>query len=282
MPNFRAACWICVPSGKNTAMTTTTLTRPGVAPTTTHGQLSLSAVRLPRVDLYTTIHKALRHFTHDTLVHLGRMDAGDADDLQACLTQLDDLLNMLRSHLSHENSFIHAAIEQRRPGATQRVRDDHDAHLQTINDLAAEAQALRATNDHEAAALRLYRHLALFVAENFEHMHVEETSNNALLWAMFSDAELLDLHGRLLASIPMPEMAVAMRWMASALTVKELHDMLAGMHAGMPQEAFQGVLNLVQPHMSTQRWSRLATYLAVAQVPGLVEMAQQPQPAHAA
>jgi hemerythrin-like domain-containing protein len=258
-------------------MSTTTLNRPGAAPTT-NGRPSLSSLQAPRVDLYTTIHKALRHFMQDTLLRIGRVDADDADDLQACLAQLDGLLNMLRAHLSHENSFIHAAIEQRRTGATQRVRDDHDDHLETINDLAAEAQALTTANDREAAALRLHRHLALFVAENFEHMHVEETSNNALLWALFSDAELLDLHGRLLASIPMPEMTVAMRWMASALTVKELRDMLTGMQAGMPPQPFEGVLNLMQPHLSTQRWARLAAHLGVAQVPGLVAMAQQPQP----
>jgi hypothetical protein len=262
------------PSTGNTTMTTTTLNRPVLAPTS-NGRPSLGALHASRVDLYTTIHKALRHFMQDTLLRIGRMDLADADDAPTALAQLHALLNMLRSHLSHENSFIHAAIEARRPGATQRVRDDHADHLETINDLAAEAQALTTANDREAAALRLYRHLALFMAENFEHMHVEETANNVLLWALFSDAELLDMHGRLVASIPMPEMAVAMRWMASALTIKELQDMLAGMQTGMPAQALQGVLDLMQPHMSSQRWSRLAGHLGVAQVPGLVAMAQQ-------
>ena len=46
-------------------------------------------------------------------------------------------------------------------------------------------------------ALRLYRHLALFVAANFQHMHIEETAHNTLLWAACTDAELQTLRAAL-------------------------------------------------------------------------------------
>ena len=35
-----------------------------------------------------------------------------------------------------------------------------------------------------------YRRLSRFVAENFEHMLVEETRHNAALWELYTDAEL--------------------------------------------------------------------------------------------
>ncbi len=248
-----------------------------------------AAAQPPRMDLYTTIHKALRQFMADTLVRIGSMDIDDANETDGALQQLGALLTMLRSHLAHENTFVHAAIEQRRPGAQRRLSQDHDEHLVTIDEIDAQAQALRKAclrNDlrddprdgprddkHDAAALRLYRHLAQFIAENFEHMHVEETSNQALLWALFSDAELIALHERLLASVPMPEMAVVLRWMASSLNFKELANMLGAMQSGMPPEAFRGVLDLVQAQMSATRWGRLAAHLGVPQVPGLVAYA---------
>jgi hypothetical protein len=40
----------------------------------------------------------------------------------------------------------------------------------------------------------------------------------------------------------------------------------------MPPPAFQGVLKVMQPHMGTPRWSRLAAHLGLAQVPGLVAL----------
>jgi len=60
-----------------------------------------------------------------------------------------------------------------------------------------------ARDEHRAAlAQRLYRHLALFIGENLQHMQVEETENNAALWALYSDDELAAIHDRLLASVP--------------------------------------------------------------------------------
>jgi hypothetical protein len=58
--------------------------------------------------------------------------------------------------------------------------------------LRDEASALQAAGDGERMplALRLYHHLALFVADNFQHMHIEETVHNPTLWAHYSDAEL--------------------------------------------------------------------------------------------
>jgi hemerythrin-like domain-containing protein len=221
-----------------------------------------------RFDLYTTIHKALRQFMADTLLRVGRMDASDADDTRETLEQLQALLGMLRSHLAHENTFIHAAIEARRPGAVDRVADDHEEHLATIDELEARAQALRdaAGADRRDSALRLYRHLALFIAENLEHMHVEETSNHALLWALFGDTELIALHERLLASVPMDEMAVVLRWMAGALNLDELAGMLGAMKTGMPPPAFEGVLELMRPQISNKRWTRLAERLHASEV----------------
>ena len=52
----------------------------------------------------------------------------------------------------------------------------------------------------------LYRQLTLFMAHNFEHMNEEETAHNAVLWAHYTDAELVGIHDALVASIPPHEM----------------------------------------------------------------------------
>lgn len=177
----------------------------------------------PRLDLYTPIHKALRHFMTDTLLRVGRLDVNDAADFQATLGQLDALLDQCLSHLDHENHFVHAAIEARRPGASHRIAEEHLDHMESIDALRADADQLRRArpDSRPAVALRLYRHLALFVGDNFAHMHYEETVHNAALWALYTDAELHELHGRLLASLPPQEMETVMRWMLPALNPAE-------------------------------------------------------------
>jgi len=224
----------------------------------------------PRLDLYAPIHKALRLALTDTLVLVGRLDVQDPGEMVSTLGRLEDLLDLCTRHLEHENTFLHPAIEARQPDGARRTADDHVEHLASIEALRAEGEALRAARPETRAtlALRLYRHLALFVAENLQHMHVEETVNNALLWAHYSDAELVDLHKRLLDSLPPAEHLVVARWMVPAMAPAERAGMLQGARAGMPPEAFLGYLEHVRPHVDARGWAKLGRALGIAERPG--------------
>ncbi len=238
----------------------------------TQAQSGVTAIKspsAPRVDLYAPIHKALRNFMGDTLARVGRVDVDDQADLDATLGQLSALLDLCRSHVAHENHDVHTAIEARRPGASTRIEAEHDEHLEAIAALDADAAALRALPT-AAAAHRLYRQLALFVADNFRHMNVEETTHNQALWAAYDDAELRDIHERLLASVPPAEMALVLRWMVPALTPAERAGMFGGLQQQMPAVALQGMLDAVRPHLDDSAWAKLARALGIAPVPGFV------------
>ena len=226
-----------------------------------------AATEAPRADLYAPIHKALRHFMTDTLHKVGGLDVADAHEMQATLGQLDALLALCRSHLEHENDFMHPAIEAREPSASARTALDHIEHGHAIDALRAEARNLREAPAarRDALAMRLYRHLALFVAENLQHMHVEETVNNAALWAHYSDDELHALHGRLLASLSEAEMTEASRWMLPALTPAERAGLLLEMRGKMPPEAFRGLVAGLRPLLTAAAWSKLERALFVPQ-----------------
>jgi hypothetical protein len=236
---------------------------------------ALNTAAAPRLDLYAPIHKALRGAMTETLALVGRLDVFDAEEMQTTLQQFEALLDLCVSHIEHEEAFIHPAIRARQPAAARRTADAHVEHLQSIEALRDEGRGLQAAGDSErsALALRLYRHLALFVAENFQHMQIEETSNNAALWASYSDAELSALHGRLLASISPREHLEVLRWMVPALSPTERAAMLNGAKAGMPPEAFLGVIEYVRPHVDPRGWAKLAGAVGIALQPGRLETA---------
>lgn len=242
-------------------MSTATASRP--APTT--------AAAAQRLDLYAGIHKALRHFMTDTLHRVGRMDPNNADDLRRTLGQFEDLIELCVQHVHHENDFMHAAIEARQPRGAARTADDHVEHIAHIAALRDEARALSQAEPaaRPALALRLYRHLALFVADNFQHMNIEETKNNAALWANYRDDELMALHHRIVSSLPPQENLLVMRWMIPASTPAERAQVLGGMRAGAPAEAFAAVIDAVRPHLDDHAWDQLARALGLPQQPGL-------------
>lgn len=228
----------------------------------------------PRLDLYAPIHKAWRSFMMDTLFRIGQMDVFDADDTARNLAQLEDLLRQCEAHIEHEDTHVHAAIERRQPDALLTTPADHAEHHESIAALRFEMAVLRGADweNRMGLALRLYRHLALFVAENFQHMHHEETVNNGLLWANYSDAELMQLHEQILAGISPQENLLTARWMVPALNPTERAGIVGGMKPQMPPEAFLGVMSAVQPHMDTLGWDKLARAVGIAQQPGLVDV----------
>lgn len=232
-----------------------------------------AAQSIARVDLYAGIHKALRALMTDTLLAVGRMDPDDAVELRAVSDRVLGLLEFCVSHLTHENEFVHTAMEARAPGASAAVAHEHVQHLAQVARLKATVQSMGAAAgqvESAAAALDLYRQLALFTAENFQHMHAEETAHNAVLWARYTDAELLAIHDRLVASIPPAEMMYTLRWLVPAMNPAERTAMLAGMKAHAPAPAFAAAMDAVRPHLTQGEWAKLTRSLGLAPVPGLV------------
>lgn len=177
-----------------------------------------------RFDLYAGIHKAIRCFMGDTLVRLGRMDPADPLAVRHTLDQVEQLLAFCGQHVEHENDFVHPAVEAAHLGASQAIAHEHAEHVAAIAALAGQAATLRAMPT-PAAAHRLYRALACFIADNLLHMDTEETLHNRVLWATYSDEQLAAIHGRLVAAIPPAEMAVGLHWMQAALAPAELAAM---------------------------------------------------------
>ncbi|WP_457444012.1 hemerythrin domain-containing protein [Roseateles sp. P5_E4] len=219
----------------------------------------------PRLDLYAHIHKALRLFMSDTLQQLSRLDVDDPLELATSLGQLDALLDAARHHLDKENEFVHPAIEARRAGASAAIEVEHEEHLDAIAGLRAESAALRAMPS-ASAAQRLYRRFAAFVAHNLEHMGVEESRHNLALWAAYSDAELLDIHHRILASIGPREMSETLRWMIPALTPAERALVIGS----LPPPVQAPVLASARALLNDTAWAKLCRALGQASVPGLV------------
>ena len=240
--------------------------------TTAQHTTAQHAAQAPRVDMYGGIHKALRALMADTLLAVGRMDAEDDLDLAQVTERVLALLDSCASHLKHENEFVHAAIEARAPGASERIAHEHEEHEKHIASLADAVAALRgcAAEQRATSALELYRALSLFIAENYQHMHIEEPAHNAVLWARYTDAELLEIHDRLVATIPPEQMRGIARWMIPFMNPAERAGVLGGMKQHAPAPAFQAVLDTVRPHLTEREWAKLARALDLPAVAGLV------------
>ena len=212
-----------------------------------------------RLNLYTQIHKGLRASMSEVLVRVGRTDPRDADEVAAAVADVRGLIEFARDHLKHEEQIIHPALEARRPGASGETHADHLHHVESFGQIESSLRAVERSSGAERgrAVERLYRQLALFVAANFEHKHVEETENHAVLCACYSEQEIVELHQKIVASVQPAALMVALRWMLPASNASERAAALAGMQRSAPPPVFAAVLELIRPHLDARDWAKL-------------------------
>lgn len=224
---------------------------------------------VPRFDVYTTPHKGLRAFLFDTLQRLERLDLGDEAEVARFDAQLRQLLHLCELHQEHETAVLHAALDARCRGVAATAtrdhaaqRDDARAMLQQLEALAGQRGARRAE-----AATALRRLLTRYVAEQLEHMALEETRHHEALWAAYSDEELLGLQRAIVGGIAPADMAVFLRWMFPAMTHAERVELLSGMRAAPRPEPFVAALSIACAHLSERDGQRLLAALGVPAEP---------------
>ena len=229
----------------------------------------------PRFDLYRMIHKTLRKQMFDTVYALGRVDVVDDLEFHAALDSVNTLAEACEHHLQKENNYVHPAMEARSPGSTRQILDEHFEHIEDIDFIRAEVTRIRgvASEARAAETHRLYLHLTHFVADNLKHMRHEELEHNAVLWAKYSDAELMAIEQRIIANVAPEEMMAILKVAIPAIAHQERAAMLGGMkQSEMPRQAFEAVVQLAREGLATRDWDKLARAIGEAQVPGLVEI----------
>jgi len=217
-----------------------------------------------RHDIYAGVHKGLRSFMAETLVAAGRMDVHDPAEIIGTLAQVRGLVDLCRAHLHAENQFLHPAMEARRAWSACETAKEHEEQVRTLERLEADVLAVERAQPGARIepARRLYHRLAAFVAENLVHMHDEETSNNAVLWATHGDEELAEIQQAIVASMRAETMAAFIRWMVPAMSPAERAGLLGGIQLGAPREVFDRVLATARPHLTEREWTKLMAALA--------------------
>jgi hypothetical protein len=197
-----------------------------------------------RYNFYRNIHKAIRLGHCRLLAALGSNDFTKDGPTALLLADLRGFLMLGKGHLEGENREIHAALEQRMPGASSHAAEGHEDHEKAFEELESLMRAVETAprGEKEKAGRALYYRYALFAAHDFEHMNEEETELLCALQDAFSEEELHAIEGRIVAAIPAPKMAAAMSLMVPALNHGERVELLAKLRTAMPEQAFDGLL----------------------------------------
>jgi len=219
-------------------------------------------------DLYRDVHKAIRAWLFEVTAEAGRLDAADRTARVAHAAKVRDLVRFLVFHAEHEDAVLAGHIEQVLPERAAEIAAEHVALEAAMADLVALADLALDCGRHDdrAAVHDLYLELATFTGRYLAHQDVEERVVMPALWGAYGIGPLLELHGRIIASISPDDMGWSLARMLPAMDVDDRTEMLVGMRASAPPEAFAGVLALAAQVLTPAEHGALVQRLEQAAV----------------
>jgi hemerythrin-like domain-containing protein len=220
--------------------------------------------RAQRHDIYATIHRGLRRAETDLLARIGATDGDNADAVADMIARFRKFLRLARFHLVDENEFVHTALEERLPGSSARLAEDHSAHERSFEELDGMLTAIESmrADSRDPLVKALYLRFSEFVAHDFEHMLEEETVVLPLMQGMFSDEELVAIEQQIITSIPPDVMLEFIAIMVPAVDRRTRADMVLGMRKTMSPETFRTILrDTISPVLDDDQWRHLGAAL---------------------
>jgi hypothetical protein len=211
---------------------------------------------MPRFDLFTSIHKAIRAMIYDTGGRLQTVDFADERAVVKTTADLIPVLSLLREHHDTEERFVFPEVHRFDPALVDDLQSQHRT-IETL--LAISGDAVVAAHDagpaeRGEAGVELNRRFNELAAFYLEHLAHEEVTILPVTWEHFDDTELLAIQGAIMASME-PELALQwLGWMLRGLNRAELVGMLAGAKANMPEPALEAIRDLAAANMEPAAW----------------------------
>ncbi len=202
------------------------------------------------VDLYRDIHKGIRAELFAVTLEAGSIDPEQRDDRLALADHVSSMRQVLESHAHHEDAFIEPQLWSHLPELAEKIAADHgtlEPRFAAIDELATQlTDAPDAATDVRRLMLHLHHELSGFTSAYLAHQLVEERVVMPALEAAIGIEATLAIHVGIVSSIPPVEMARSLSFMLPAMNADDRAELLGGIRAGAPAEAFAGVLDLAR------------------------------------
>lgn len=213
-----------------------------------------------RVNIFNQIHKGLRAMLYDTGLALQLTDFTNAKEAEEVLAKLEMVLNAFLKHAEHEDHFILPVVEKHSKELMQEFDQEHEKDEFMTHRLHSLVNTFQQNNSDQARVEngeKIFRAFNEFIAFNLYHMNKEEEKLNQLLWAHYTDEQILDIQRELVKTIAPEENMVVSQWMMRGISDPEIVNWLKSIKNEAPYFVFQGIIGLAEQVLPAERWERI-------------------------
>ncbi|MCW3114962.1 MAG: hypothetical protein JWR18_3358, partial [Segetibacter sp.] len=204
---------------------------------------------------FNMIHKALRAMMYDTALTLQQTYFADVREAEVALSKVQTVIHEFEQHAYHEDTFMLPAIEAFEPGLVEEFEKEHVADIEIGNRLETLINIYRSLETSEErinCGSSISKSFRDFMVFNISHMSKEEIEISRVLWANYTDEELLELNGSLTASIPPEQKMVSAKWMLRSINKAEAITWLEAVKQSSPTFVFDALIDLAHAELPEQ------------------------------
>lgn len=212
---------------------------------------------MQRFNIFFPVHKGLRALLYETAIQLQQTNFTDNEEAADSVGQVKTVVSLFESHAHKEDNFVLPAIASYEPSVVATFEQEHEednALGESLERWIIAFEYAQALSAKQTIGEELTKAYIQFMVFNLRHMAKEEKVINPLLWRYYSDAELHQLTGKIIESIPSHEMAFFSRWMIRGLNNAEIQNWLSGVKNTAPEPVFQSLLDIAEEELQPHRW----------------------------
>ncbi|HEX2630917.1 MAG TPA: hemerythrin domain-containing protein [Chitinophagaceae bacterium] len=213
-----------------------------------------------RFNTFNQIHKALRALLYDAALTLQQTSFSNPDEAEDALEKLRIVLDVFDKHAQHEDHFILPAIQQYEPSIADSFEQEHveDHELaEKLRNLMLLFEKQQDPRKKEETGHAILHAFIAFLSFNLDHMAKEETVLNDRLWRYYSDAEIIALNQKIVASIPPAEMQFTAAWMMKGMNNTEITGWLKVVQKTAPEVVFSMLFSIAEKELPAMRFRRI-------------------------
>lgn len=210
-----------------------------------------------RYNPFNQVHKGLRALLYDTALLIQHTDFTRWEQTEKVSERVHFVNEVFAAHAYHEDNHVFPMIAGYTPDVVADFESQHQVDHELSEGLCTCLGSFAETNPPEQnvwAGNELLQAFNSFLAFNVEHMKKEETMINAVLWQYYSDAELLQMTRKIVASIPIEQNIAHSAWMLKGLGVHEIIAWYKGIRQGAPPVVFERFYALAEKTLAPGRW----------------------------
>lgn len=213
-----------------------------------------------RIDFYTHVHKKQRKMLFALAAKVGDANFSDSTVISEINHDLRLMVNELRQHAFHEETFLHPLLAKKIPQSEYELHKEHEMLKKQLNNLEENYSYLQVFLPHyeklQAQGLEFYRMLNRFISTYFLHMNEEEYVMQNV-WEIAMEAELT---GMMIAFQTYSGTEKGEEWLQTHLpnmSLDEQQVMFKTTQLLAPEPIFITMSQLAEKMLGSEKWKMI-------------------------